>query len=315
MTEFMRLRPPTFDSTDDDPLAADDWLRNINKKLELVTTDDRQKVMLASHQLVGSAGEWWDNYREAVEDPNSIKWDQFQEAFRDYHIPEGIIEMKANEFRALKQGAMTVNEYIKKFMKLARYAPDDVNTDKKKQDRFRKGLLGALQTQLVTHIYPGFNTLMNRAILLEDARSDLDIERKRKQQYQEVKQQERSQKSKYGLTQKSQYYPVMKYSTPDNDQQQSPETDCNPQMAVEQKSNPNMGQTSNFVKACFYCKDPGHLIANCPHYNKLTQATTVSGEKSVVSSIRSANTQVTGQQKKTQSFGRSQLNHISTTRI
>jgi hypothetical protein len=88
--------------------------------------------MLASHQLVGSAGEWWDNYREAVEDPKSITWDEFQEAFRDYHIPEGIMEMKADEFHALKQGAMTVNQYIKKFMKLARYAPNDVSTDKKK---------------------------------------------------------------------------------------------------------------------------------------------------------------------------------------
>jgi hypothetical protein len=166
---------------------------------------------------------------------------------------------------------------------------------------------------LVTHIYPDFNTLLNRAILLEDARSDLDIERKRKQQYQEVKQQERSQKSKYGSTQKSQYYPVMKYSTQDVNQQESPETDRNSQTTVQQESNPNMGQTSNFVKTCFYCKDPGHLIANCPHYNKLTQATTVSRVKSVASSIRSANTQATGQQKKTQSFGRSQLNHISAT--
>ena len=48
--------------------------------------------------------------------------------------------MKADEFRSLRQGAMTTNQYIRKFMKLARYAPEDVNTDKKKQDRFRKGL-------------------------------------------------------------------------------------------------------------------------------------------------------------------------------
>ena len=55
-------------------------------------------------------------------------------------------------------------------MKLFRYAPDDIDTDKKKQDRFRRGLRPALRTQLVTHIYPDFNTLMNKAILLENAR-------------------------------------------------------------------------------------------------------------------------------------------------
>jgi len=49
MTEFMRLRPLTFDSTDEDPLAADDWLRNIQKKLNIVAANDQEKVTLASH--------------------------------------------------------------------------------------------------------------------------------------------------------------------------------------------------------------------------------------------------------------------------
>ena len=44
--------------------------------------------------------------------------------------------MKAEEFRNLKQGAMTVVQYIRKFMKISRYAMDDIDTDKKKQDRF-----------------------------------------------------------------------------------------------------------------------------------------------------------------------------------
>ena len=64
---------------------------------------------------------------------------------------------------------MTVVQYIWKFMKLSHYAMDDIDTDKKKQDRFRKGLNLALRTQLVTHIYPDFNTLMNWAILLENS--------------------------------------------------------------------------------------------------------------------------------------------------
>ena len=90
------------------------------------------------------------------------------------------MEMKAEEFRNLKQGAMTVTQYIRKFMKLSRYAPEDIDTGKKKQDRFRRGLSPALRTQLVTQIYPDFNTLMNKAILLENARLELENDRKRK---------------------------------------------------------------------------------------------------------------------------------------
>ena len=175
----MKFKPPIFDSSED-PLEADDWLREINKKLDIINARGRDRVLLAAHQLIGTAGEWWDNYSNASKNPENITWDEFQEAFREYHIPEGIMETKAEEFCNLKQGAMTVTQNIRKFMKLSRYAPDDIDTNKKKQDRFRRGLSPALRTQLVTHIYPDFNTLMNKAILLEKARSELENDRKRK---------------------------------------------------------------------------------------------------------------------------------------
>ena len=54
----MRLHPPTFDSTEDDPLSVDDWLRTIIKKLNVVRATDEEKVVLATHQLVGATCEW-----------------------------------------------------------------------------------------------------------------------------------------------------------------------------------------------------------------------------------------------------------------
>ena len=59
MAAFMRLHPPTFDSGEDDPFSADDWLHTITKKLNVVRATDEEKVILATHQLVGAAGEWW----------------------------------------------------------------------------------------------------------------------------------------------------------------------------------------------------------------------------------------------------------------
>jgi len=102
------------------------------------------------------------------------------EAFHEYHIPEGIMEIKAKEFCSLRQGSTTVNQYIQKFMKLARYAPDDVNTDKKKQRCFRRGLNATLREKIIYHIYPDFNTLMNRTILLEEECNRSEVERNRK---------------------------------------------------------------------------------------------------------------------------------------
>ena len=39
MAMFLNMRPPTFDRAVD-PLDADDWLRDIEKKLDLIQCDD-----------------------------------------------------------------------------------------------------------------------------------------------------------------------------------------------------------------------------------------------------------------------------------
>jgi hypothetical protein len=45
----------------------------------------------------------------------------------------------------LKQGGRSVHDYSKQFNHLAQYAPDQVDTDEKKKDRFMIGLSTKLQ--------------------------------------------------------------------------------------------------------------------------------------------------------------------------
>jgi hypothetical protein len=52
--------------------------------------------------------------------------------------------VKKEEFLALKQGPMLVSEYRDRFLQLSRYAPEDVNTDAKRQYRFLRGLVDPL---------------------------------------------------------------------------------------------------------------------------------------------------------------------------
>jgi hypothetical protein len=46
------------------------------------------------------------------------------------------MKLKKKKFQDLKQGSMTVSEYVTRFTQLSRYAPNDVDTDEKKQDCF-----------------------------------------------------------------------------------------------------------------------------------------------------------------------------------
>jgi hypothetical protein len=52
--EFLRMKPPTFGGSVN-PLDADDCLRAILRELEPFHCEDRDKVLLATHQLTGTA--------------------------------------------------------------------------------------------------------------------------------------------------------------------------------------------------------------------------------------------------------------------
>jgi hypothetical protein len=59
------------------------------------------------------------------------------------------MKLKKKEFEDLKQGSMFVNEYVTRLTQLSHYAPDNVDTDEKKQDwflnRLNDGLAYALE--------------------------------------------------------------------------------------------------------------------------------------------------------------------------
>jgi hypothetical protein len=52
--------------------------------------------------------------------------------------------VRKEEFLALKQGPLFVSEYRDKFLQLSSYAPEDVNTDAKRQYMFLRGMVDPL---------------------------------------------------------------------------------------------------------------------------------------------------------------------------
>jgi hypothetical protein len=72
------------------------------------------------------------------------------------------------KFLNLKQGGMSVTDYLDKFTTRGRYAPNDIDTDEKKRERFLNGLQEELQTYLVAVHYPDLEAMVDAAIIIED---------------------------------------------------------------------------------------------------------------------------------------------------
>jgi hypothetical protein len=146
--------------------------------------NNREKVLMASHQLVGPVSDWWDSYVAAHEEPEGINWQEFQTAFQAHYVPQGVIKLKKKEFQDLKQGSMSVSEYVTRFTQLSRYAPGDVDTDETREDCFLNGLNDGLAYALVARDFKNFQIMVNKALVLENRRGTMEQKRKLERQSQ-----------------------------------------------------------------------------------------------------------------------------------
>ena len=58
--DFIDTKPPVFTKADE-PLEADDWLRTMEQKFDLILYTEFQKPVFAAQQLRGAAGAWYAN--------------------------------------------------------------------------------------------------------------------------------------------------------------------------------------------------------------------------------------------------------------
>ena len=93
---------------------------------------------------------------------------------------------KAQEFLEVKQGAMTMMDYVTRFIELARFADDYVATDLAKVRRFENGLKLSIRARIVGLRLQDMDSMVGTALTIEremeDARStrDASVSGKRK---------------------------------------------------------------------------------------------------------------------------------------
>ena len=95
LQRFRAHHPPTF-TGGGDPMVADHWFM----------------------QVEGEAQVWWKWVRTS-RDLEAMTWAEFQDLFMGKYFPDTARHAKAQEFLELKQGTMTVMDYVARFTELA----------------------------------------------------------------------------------------------------------------------------------------------------------------------------------------------------
>ena len=167
---------------------------------------------------------------------------EFQELFMGKYFPDTKRHAKAQEFLELKQGTMTVMEYVARFTELARFDDDYVATDMAKVRRFEDGLKLSIQGRIVGLRLQDMDSMVGTTLTIEreieDARStrDAGVSSKRK---------ESPSSSSSGKKQRA-----------------------SSSRGFQGRDHPDQGQIRVAGHAgqmvCYHCQRPGHIMRDCP---------------------------------------------------
>ncbi|XP_048502897.1 uncharacterized protein LOC125498684 [Beta vulgaris subsp. vulgaris] len=117
-----RRRPPTYDGAAD-PVALEDWLRDLEKLFMATNCPVAEMVPVEKYYLKKEADNWWGTFSAKLKEmfyPDELRW------------------QKHNEFLSLTQGNMNIQESTDRFTELSKFASTIIPTEAERVKRYIK---------------------------------------------------------------------------------------------------------------------------------------------------------------------------------
>ena len=96
-----------------------------------------------------------------------MTWGEFHDLFMGKYFLVTAKHAKAREFLELKQGTMTVLEYVAKFTELTRFANDYVAIDIAKVRKFEDGLKLSIRCKIVGFLLQDMDSMVRTTMAIE----------------------------------------------------------------------------------------------------------------------------------------------------
>jgi len=162
--QFQSVKPPEFMGSTD-PTKARAWLKEMEKAFSLVKVEEEQKTDFASYFLKGEANYWWES-KKALEE-GVVTWNRFTDLFLEKYFPRFMKNQMEIKFLELKQDNLSVADYETKFTELARFVPEQVDTDEKRAKRFQQGLKPWIRSRVAVFELTTYTAVVQKAMIIE----------------------------------------------------------------------------------------------------------------------------------------------------
>ncbi|KAL0405467.1 UNVERIFIED_CONTAM: Retrovirus-related Pol polyprotein from transposon [Sesamum latifolium] len=164
-----------------DPAEAEEWLRNTERVLDRIECSPEQRLRYAVSLFEKDALVLWEIVPGSKNRPITLTWNDFLKEFADKYTPLVYRNRKKVEFLELKQNEVSVAGYELQFVRLSKYAPEEVSTDELRRDRFERGLRLKIQEKIAIKP-PSYGALLEAALRAEETsleRSSTEAKRRK----------------------------------------------------------------------------------------------------------------------------------------
>ncbi|KAK8954863.1 hypothetical protein KSP39_PZI002830 [Platanthera zijinensis] len=147
----LRIDAPTFDGHLD-PKAFSDWLMDMDHFFDWYEMNDERRIRFAKMKLVGQAKIFWVSVERSLERNGYYpvtRWEEMKQRLRDKYLPASYREQLLDQLYALRQGSLSVAEYMTRFDELV--VSDIFEEPIATASRFRAGLKAEMRRELIPH--------------------------------------------------------------------------------------------------------------------------------------------------------------------
>ncbi|XP_073132173.1 uncharacterized protein [Henckelia pumila] len=266
--QFKDLGPQEFKGGAD-PLVAEEWVQSVETIFDYMQLTDADRVRCAIFMFRDGARVWWQGARSAV-DMTTLTWNGFKDVFYGKYFTISTRTRLAREFMELRQGSMSIAEYVKKFERGRYFVPMISGNAAEELKHFTEGLNATIRRDVRLSGAQTYRAAVDEAMLSEKDGNDIIKESQAKRiSYQGREQQGSSQKRPYQAP--AQRRPQQQQLQ--NSNQARPQGQNQPNANAPRPENApicqkcgksHSGQCMLGTNTCFLCKRPGHCAKDCP---------------------------------------------------
>ncbi|XP_073313472.1 uncharacterized protein [Primulina huaijiensis] len=116
-----------------------EWVKAVEAIFDYLNFDDKDRVSCVVFLLTKTARILLEATKVTA-NVQTLKWNEFKVLFYDKYFPSDVKALKVKEFLELKQGTMSMSDYILKFEECFFFVPFIASNDKDRAEHFMRGL-------------------------------------------------------------------------------------------------------------------------------------------------------------------------------